>query len=123
MTYLQPAPLTVYSVATSGPYSGNLAVLTVGRTGQYLVAWNNVSNPDGDGGHWVNYTLYIAGGAVATNIPTAIGRGVPSYAGGYWQGRMLAGQVVTLAASQNGGASNGGGSLVAAFIPTPTERA
>jgi hypothetical protein len=122
VTFINVSPLTVYSVGTSGPYSGVIAQLTVQKTGQYMVAWNNVSNPDGDGHHWVNYTLTIAGAQVAVNIPTAIGIGVPSYGGGYWQGHINAGATVVLSASQNGGATNGGGTLVAAFIPTPTER-
>ena len=84
--------------------------------------WNNVCQQDGNGNHWVNFTLTIAGAQVAVNIPTAIGIGVASYGGGYWQGHINAGGVVTLSASQNGGSGNGGGSLVAAFIPTPAER-
>lgn len=122
MTFIQIAPLTVYSVGTSGGFTGTIATLTVSRTGQYLVAWNNVANPDSSGANWVNYTLLVAGTNVANNIPTAIGQGVPSYGGGYWQGHIVAGQTVVLQASQNGGASNGGGTLVAAFIPTPAER-
>jgi len=122
MTFLQVAPLSVPGVGTSGGFGGVIATLTVGRTGQYLVAWNNVCNPDSDGGHWVNYSLTVAGSVVASNIPTAIGRGVPSYGGGYWQGHINAGGTIQLSASQNGGSSNGGGNLVAAFIPTPNER-
>lgn len=123
MTFIQIAPLTVYSVGLSGAFSGQIGALTVSRTGQYLVAWNCACTQDGNGNHWVNFNLIIAGTAVATNIPTAIGIGVTSYGGGYWQGHIAAGQTVQLTASQNGGSSNGGGALVAAFIPTPTERA
>jgi hypothetical protein len=123
VTFLQVAPLTVYSVGSSGGFGGTIATLTVSRTGQYLVAWNNVANPGGNGNQWVNYTLYVAGTAVAVNIPTALGIGVPSYGGGYWQGHIAAGQLVQLTASNPGVGSNGGGSLVAAFIPTQAERA
>ena len=123
MTFLQPAPLTVYSVGSSGGFGGVNATLTVQRTGQYLVAWNNVANPGGNGNQWVNYSLTVAGTVVASNIPTALGIGVPSYGGGYWQGHIAAGQTVQLSSSNPGVGSNGGGSLVAAFIPTPTERA
>lgn len=122
LTFLQIAPLSVPGVGSSGGFSGVIAQLTVGRTGQYLVAWNNVCQQDGNGNHWVNFTLTVAGAQVAVNIPTAIGIGVASYGGGYWQGHINAGGVVTLSASQNGGSGNGGGSLVAAFIPTPAER-
>jgi hypothetical protein len=122
VTFINVAPLTVYSVGTGGPLGGTIATLTVQKTGQYLVAWNNVCNPGGDGHQWVNYSLYVGGVAVAVNIPTALGIGVPSYGGGYWQGHINAGQTVQLTASNPGVGSNGGGTLVAAFIPTPTER-
>jgi hypothetical protein len=122
VTFLQIATLTGYSVATSGPFSGVIATLTVQKTGQYLVAWNNACTQDGSGSHWVNFSLIVAGSTVASNIPTAIGIGVASYGGGYWQGHINAGSTVVLSASQNGGSNNGGGSLVAYFIPTPTER-
>jgi hypothetical protein len=122
VTFLQIAPLTGYSAGSSGPFSGTIASLTVHKTGQYLVAWNNSSSADGNGNHWVNYSLIVAGTNVANNIPTAIGIGVGSYGGGFWQGHIANGQTVTLTASQNGSASNGGGTLVAYFIPTPAER-
>lgn len=122
MTFLQIAPLTVYSVGLGGAFSGVIGSLTVSRTGQYLVAWNCACTSDGNGNHWVNFTLTVAGTVVASNIPTAIGIGVTSYGGGFWQGAISAGQTVTLTASQNGGSSNGGGTLEAAFIPTPAQR-
>lgn len=116
-----PAGLTGYSAASSGSFTGQIAALTVGITGQYLVAWNNACSTSGSYG-WVNFTLNVAGANVATNIPTAVNNQVTSYGGGYWQGTISAGQQVKLSASQAGSStsSNQGGSLVAYFIPTPT---
>lgn len=123
MTFIQIAPLTGYSVGLSGAFSGQIGALTVSRTGQYLIAWNCICTPDSNGNHWVNFNLIVAGTQVITNSPTAIGIGVNSVSGNFWQGHIAAGQTVQLTTSQNGGSNNGGGTLVAYFIPTPAERA
>ena len=121
---VMPANLTVYSVGVPATNCGGadhqIAALTVGITGQYMVSFLTCLNGSGTGTGWCNFKVNV-GATQIIFITTAISSSaVPSRGGAYWQGAISAGTVVQLTAG-NGGTSTGEGGLVAAFIPTPSQ--
>jgi hypothetical protein len=120
-----PAALTVYQVGIPGQdCSGGdhqIAILTVGITGQYMVGFEialNPASPSGANNQWCNLKVNVGGVGQVIFITTALsGVSLLSRGGNHWQGAISAGQTVQLTAGGNG-SSNGEGNLMAAFIPT-----
>jgi len=121
-----PPSLTVYSAGVPATdCSGGdhqIAAVTVGKSGQYHVAFwvaLNPASPSGANNQWCNLKVNVGGVGQVIFISTALsGVSLISRGGAYWTGFISAGQTVQLTAGNNG-VSTGEGGLSVAFIPTP----